>query len=200
MSKNWNPANIISALRIVAAPVVLFLMYLEMWFNGALPHDQLDQVRYPWLTLVAAAFFIMAAISDLFDGYLARKRGEVTTLGKFLDPLADKILVSTVLIMLVKFGWAPAWVAVVILIREFSITGMRSMASAEGVIIAAGPWGKTKTVFQSIALSILLIHYDYYGIPVHYFGLFFLYVALGLTVYSGLDYMHKYYFSEKKEN
>lgn len=200
MKKEWTPANIISALRIAAAPLVMIILYFEFWLNKALPHNQLDSVRYPWITSLAVFLFVAAAISDLFDGYLARKRGEVTTLGKFLDPLADKILVSSVLVMLVKFGWAPAWVAMLIIVREFTITAMRSMASAQGKVISAGPWGKAKTVVQDIALAILMLNYDFFGLPVHYFGIFMLYLALGLTLYSGFDYLNKFYRADSTKN
>lgn len=195
MKTLWTAANIISLARIGSAPIILVLLYVEQWVNGILPHNQPDQLSIPWLTFAVALVCTFSAISDLFDGYLARKRGEVTTIGKFLDPLADKIIVTTTLIMLVKFGWAPAWIAIIIIIREITITAMRSMASAEGKVIAAGPWGKAKTVIQNIAVIFLIIHYDHFGIPVYYFGTTMLYVAFILTVYSGWDYMKKYFSS-----
>ncbi len=189
----WTPANILSLARIGAAPIVLLILYLELYINGAKSPELLDQIQNPWITLIAFFFFLFASLSDMFDGYLARKRNEVTTLGKFLDPLADKILVTTVLIMLVKFDWAPAWLVVFIIIREVAITAMRSIASSEGKVIPAGPWGKIKTVVQLVALHFLLIHYSYFGIPFHFIGTILLYAAFVLTIYSGLDYMNKYF-------
>lgn len=194
-AKVWTIANIISLIRIGSAPLIIFLMYLGEWINRILLPSDLEMVRHPWLNWLLVAVFIVAGVSDLFDGYLARSRNEVTTLGKFLDPLADKIIVTSCLIMLVHFDQAPAWVAIVIILREITITAMRSMASSAGIVIAAGPWGKAKTVAQNIALGFLLLHYNYFGIPVHTLGTISLYAALFLTVYSGWDYMNKFFTS-----
>jgi len=197
--KIWTVANIISAVRIGAAPIILLILYLDKWINGSLHHSLTADLKYPWITFVAVVIYVLAAVSDAFDGYMARKRDEVTNLGKFLDPLADKIVVSTVLIMLVYLGWAPAWIAILIIMREITITALRSMASAEGVIIAAGPWGKAKTITQNIALPFLILNYDHFGIPIFYIGTVMLYVALVLTIYSGWDYLNKFFTDRQSE-
>jgi CDP-diacylglycerol---glycerol-3-phosphate 3-phosphatidyltransferase len=197
--KTWTPANIVSAMRIGAAPVIVLLMYAEKWANGTGAPAPIAEAKYLWISFVAAAFFLISALSDIVDGYLARKRGEVTDLGKFLDPLADKVVVGTSLIMMVGLDWIPAWIAIAIIMREIAITALRSMASAEGLIIAAGPWGKAKTVVQSTAITILILRYDYFGLPVYLLGQITLYVALLLTLYSGWDYMKAYFTSRNEQ-
>ncbi len=146
---------------------------------------------FPNQDLVAAAIFIIAATTDGLDGYIARKRGQVTVLGKFMDPLADKLLVSAALISLVELGQVPAWVAWTILGREFAVTGLRAIAAADKVIISASKLGKIKTVTQVIAISAILLHdwpLSLVGIPV---GQPFLYIALFFTIVSGIDYVLK---------
>jgi CDP-diacylglycerol--glycerol-3-phosphate 3-phosphatidyltransferase len=146
---------------------------------------------FPHQDLVAAVIFILAATTDGLDGYVARKRGQVTVLGKFMDPLADKLLVSAALISLVELGEVPAWVAWIILAREFAVTGLRAIASADGTVISASKLGKIKTVTQVIAISALLLHdwpFSLLNIPV---GQPFLYIALIFTIISGIDYLLK---------
>jgi len=109
----------------------------------------------------AAWVYALAAITDLLDGWLARRRGLVTVIGKFLDPLADKLIVMSVLIMLVHLGRVPAWLVILILAREFTVTGLRTMAMSEGIVIGAGQEGKYKTIIQIAAISFLLLHYKY---------------------------------------
>jgi CDP-diacylglycerol--glycerol-3-phosphate 3-phosphatidyltransferase len=141
--------------------------------------------------LVAAVIFILAAATDGLDGYIARKRHQVTVLGKFMDPLADKLLVSAALISLVELGEVPAWIAWIILGREFAVTGLRAIASADGVVISASKLGKIKTVTQVISISAILLHdwpFSLIGIP---FGQPVLYIALFFTVISGIDYLLK---------
>lgn len=146
---------------------------------------------FPHQDLVAAIIFILAATTDGLDGYIARKRGQVTNLGKFMDPLADKLLVSAALISLVELGDVPAWVAWVILGREFAVTGIRAIAAADGTVISASKLGKVKTVTQVIAISAILLHdwpLSLLNIPV---GQPFLYIALVFTIISGVDYLVK---------
>lgn len=189
----WTPANIVSALRMAVAPIIVLLTYVAIWSGQILPHQMVDQLTHPWIMFTAAILFVTAGLSDILDGYLARSRNEVTNLGKFLDPLADKVVIMTALILLVRTGWAPAWIAIAIIIREVAITALRSMASAEGIIIAASKPGKYKTVTQNIAIFALLVHYDFFGLPFHLFGTVVLYGALLLTLYSGWDYMKKFF-------
>ncbi len=142
---------------------------------------------------LAAVLFSIAALTDLFDGYIARKAGQVTSFGKFLDPLADKVLVCSVLIMLVETGQVAAWIAIVIICRDIMVTGLRAIASDEGVVIAADTFGKIKTVLQLVALIPLTIRFPILGISMQGIGMFVLYIALVLTIYSGWNYFNNFF-------
>jgi CDP-diacylglycerol--glycerol-3-phosphate 3-phosphatidyltransferase len=152
---------------------------------------------------LAAALFAIASFTDWLDGYLARRLEIITVLGKFLDPIADKLLVMAALIMIIPFDRVPAWMVLVILSREIIITGLRGIASTEGIVIAASNLGKYKTIFQIVAIIGLLLHYDYYwlfGIQSSYFlvnmhnvGIFYLWIATIITVWSGVDYLVRFF-------
>ena len=142
---------------------------------------------------IAMFLFALAAISDFVDGYIARKEQQVTNFGKFLDPLADKLLICAILVEMVGLGWVPAWIVNIIIIRELSVTGLRAVAADKGVVIAADWYGKWKTTFQIIAMIPLLIHYDFLGIPMHTLGTLVLYIALVLTIFSGCNYFYLFY-------
>jgi CDP-diacylglycerol--glycerol-3-phosphate 3-phosphatidyltransferase len=144
-------------------------------------------------SFLAALVFGLASISDLLDGFLARRQQLVTNFGKFLDPLADKLVVSAALIMLIPLGRAPAWMVVVIVGRELAITGLRSMAVSEGKVISADELGKKKMVFQIVAILGLLLHYQYFGINFHAIGMFFLWLAVALTLWSGFNYFRRFW-------
>lgn len=163
--------------RVVAVPVIILLLYFE------------NRVT----CFIAALFFIAASLTDLFDGLLARRGGMVTNFGKFLDPLADKILVGSILIMLVELGWAPAWVVIIIIARETTVTGLRAMAADQGLVIAADRYGKIKTILQISALIGLLVHYPVWGLNMHLIGTILLYLALVMTVFSGGNYLYTFY-------
>ncbi len=137
----------------------------------------------PFGDILAGLVFTIAALTDTFDGYFARKHGMVTNLGKIIDPLADKILVIAALISLVQLQRLPAWIVVIILSREFFVTGLRMVAASEGVVISASRGGKVKTVTQVIA--ILLMIFDLPG------GLPAMWVALVATLWSGMEYLVK---------
>ncbi|MDR2604305.1 MAG: CDP-diacylglycerol--glycerol-3-phosphate 3-phosphatidyltransferase [Desulfovibrio sp.] len=145
-----------------------------------------------WTCFAATLLFAAAGFTDLLDGKLARKTNQITSLGKFLDPLADKILVSSALIMLVQNAWVPGWIAVLIISRDILVTGLRAVAAQEGVVIAADRHGKFKTVLQIVAVAVLLLHYDLAGIPVHDLGMLILYFSLALTVFSGYNYFRTF--------
>jgi CDP-diacylglycerol--glycerol-3-phosphate 3-phosphatidyltransferase len=175
----WNLPNALSLLRIGLIPILLYCLTDPGRVAGG----------------VAAAVFFLACLSDFFDGYLARRRGLTTTLGEYLDPLADKLIVATALIMLVGMVREPrlaAWVVVVIVGRELAVTGLRGIASREGVSVAAESLGKYKMVFQMFALHGLLIHYTYgpalFRVDFHAAGMLFLWVAMILSVWSGAEY------------
>ena len=141
---------------------------------------------------LAAITFSAAAITDLFDGLLARRYGLESTLGKFLDPLADKLLVSAALIMLIPHGRVQAWIAFVIIGREMAVTGLRAILTEKGVVMEAEEMGKYKTGFQIAAIIPLLIHYPYFSIDFHVVGAAFLWIALILTVWSGVRYFMRF--------
>ena len=181
--KVLNVPNQITISRIALVPVMVVLLM----FPGK------------WTCFFAGVLFTIAACTDLVDGYLARKDNQITRLGKFLDPLADKILVSSMLVMLVQNGWVPGWIAVVIICRDIMVTGLRAVAADEGVVIAADKYGKLKTVLQLVAIAPLIFHYPLLGIPVHPIGMFLLYIALVLTVFSGCNYFFNFYRDWKRK-
>jgi CDP-diacylglycerol---glycerol-3-phosphate 3-phosphatidyltransferase len=150
----------------------------------------------------ATAIFAIASITDWLDGYIARRMGIVTLFGKFLDPIADKLIVAAALVMILPYDRAPAWMVLIILSREIIITGLRSIASTEGIVIPASNLGKFKTIFQIVAILALLLHYDYYWffgiqnsylhVNMHNIGMFYLWIATILTIWSGVDYLAKF--------
>lgn len=167
--------NSLTIYRMIAIPaIVIFLFFPNKYF-----------------TLTAALIFSAAAITDYLDGYLARRWGLVSNIGKFMDPLADKLLVSCSCIMMTSLGWIPAWVVCIIIGRELAVTGLRSIIAEHGQDVAASNLGKYKTGFQIAAIIPLLMHYPYFGINFHAIGMVFLWGALVMTVWSGIDYfMH----------
>jgi len=150
-------------------------------------------------SLVLAILFVVASLTDLIDGYIARKYSMVTTLGKFLDPIADKLLVNTAMILMIPIGRIPAWIVAITIIRDLLVDWIRTASSSEGFVIQASLLGKQKMLAQIIAVTALLIHYTIFGINAHAVGIIILYVALFFTVISGADYFIKYYrhYSEK---
>ncbi|MBN9652916.1 CDP-diacylglycerol--glycerol-3-phosphate 3-phosphatidyltransferase [Halobacillus litoralis] len=182
-----NLPNKITLSRIFLIPIFIILM--------SVPFDwgtfQMEGRELPVAHLAGALLFIIASTTDWIDGYIARKYNLVTNLGKFLDPLADKLLVSAALILLVEIGLAPAWIVILIISREFAVTGLRLVAAGEGSVLAASQMGKLKTWIQIIAISLLLLHnwpFAFIGFPL---GMIALYLALIITVYSGYDYFKK---------
>ncbi len=165
-------ANKITLFRIGVIPFILVFLHLETRLS----------------TFFACILFIIASISDYYDGYFARKSGEVTTLGKFLDPLADKLLVCTILVEMAALGWVSSWIVNIILIREFAVTGLRAIAADSKIIIAADAFGKWKTGFQIAAIIPLSFHFPLFGIPIHEIGTILLYIALVFTICSGVNY------------
>ncbi|WP_226578947.1 CDP-diacylglycerol--glycerol-3-phosphate 3-phosphatidyltransferase [Halobacillus litoralis] len=182
-----NLPNKITLSRIFLIPIFIILMSVP--FNwGVL---DMGERELPVSHLAGALLFIIASTTDWIDGYIARKHNLVTNLGKFLDPLADKLLVSAALILLVEIGLAPAWIVILIISREFAVTGLRLVAAGEGSVLAASQMGKLKTWIQIIAISLLLLHnwpFAFVGFPL---GTVALYLALIITVYSGYEYFKK---------
>ncbi len=174
-----NLPNLVTMGRVLFVPAVLYYM------------DNYSPVR----CLIAALLYLVASVGDGVDGYLARSRGQVSVLGKFLDPVADKLMVTAVLVFMVALGRVPAWLVVVLTARDLAITGLRSIASNEGIVIAASRGGKIKTALQLVALTMLLLHFRYpllgLGISIDYnaAGLVVLYISLGVSLVSGVDYV-----------
>ncbi|MSN25680.1 MAG: CDP-diacylglycerol--glycerol-3-phosphate 3-phosphatidyltransferase [Geobacter sp.] len=181
-----NLPNILTMTRIAAIPLLAVLLLSPSRNSGF------------W----AAAVFALASITDWLDGYLARRMGIVTVFGKFLDPIADKMIVMAAMVMILPFGRVPAWMVLVILGREIIITGLRGIASSEGIVIQASDLGKFKTIFQIVAILGLILHYDYnwfFGIVhplltvnMHNIGMFYLWIATILTIWSGVDYLARF--------
>jgi CDP-diacylglycerol--glycerol-3-phosphate 3-phosphatidyltransferase len=168
--------NRLTLCRIAAIPgIVLLLMFPNRF-----------------CTFIAALLFSAAAITDYLDGYFARTRGLVSDFGKIMDPVADKLLASSAFIMLSFLGWIPGWIVCIIIGREIAVTGLRNFAVANKEDIAASRLGKYKTGFQIAAIIPLLFHYPYFGLNFHAIGTMFLWAALVLTVWSGVDYFIKF--------
>lgn len=174
MWNNLNLPNKITIARVLMIPFFVLFMFLP----------QIENARW-----IAGGIFIFAAITDFIDGYLARKYNLITNFGKFMDPLADKLLVSSALICFVELNLIPSWIVIVIISREFIISGFRLIASDNGVVLAASWWGKIKTNLQMI-MSILLI-FDFNHSFFNTLEVIFIYAALLLTVISLADYMIK---------
>ena len=170
-----NLPNKLTVLRVIMIPV--FLVFLLTDCAG-------DASKY-----IAAAVFVLASLTDMLDGRIARKYNLVTNFGKFMDPLADKLLVCSALRAFVELGYLPAWIVIIIISREFIISGFRLIAADKGVVIAANYWGKFKTTFQMIMTILLILQLDYpYADTVEWI---FVYIALALTVISLVDYIYR---------
>lgn len=168
-----NLPNKLTILRVIMIP--FFVLFMLVPIIG--PEDK-------WIAL---ALFIVASLTDLLDGHIARKYDLVTNFGKFMDPLADKLLVCSALICLVELGRIPSWMVIVIIAREFIISGFRLIASDNGVVIAASYWGKFKTTFQMIMICLMIANLE----PLHLFTDIVMWIALLLTVISLMDYLFK---------
>ncbi len=163
-----NLPNTLTLLRIFLVPLLVVVLLTPPWTTAWLKQQLEETSSLQWLVglsewlsiwreVVAVGIFLIAAATDWLDGYLARRRGQVTTLGKLLDPIADKLLTVSAFISLVELRLAPAWMVVVIVGREFAVSGMRSIAAARGMVIAASSWGKIKTVSQVVAIPLLIL-------------------------------------------
>ncbi|QWU14103.1 CDP-diacylglycerol--glycerol-3-phosphate 3-phosphatidyltransferase [Paenibacillus sophorae] len=184
-----NLPNRITIARICLIPIMMFFLLVNFSFYPEPLHWGSFQLSFNHL--IAAVIFLLAASTDGIDGYIARKYNMVTNLGKLLDPLADKLLVSAVLISLVELGRCDSWIAIVIISREFAVTGLRQVALLDGKVVAASKWGKIKTVVQIIAISLLLLNnfpFQFVGIP---FDSIAIWAAALITIYSGIDYFVK---------
>ena len=185
-SRVFTIPNLLTLFRIVVTPLFFILFY---YFPTKV------------FSLLASVLFALASLTDFLDGYIARRWNLETSLGKFLDPLADKLLVAVALIMLIPLNRVPSWMVAVIIGREILVTGLRVVAITEGLVIAASKLGKYKTVFQIVSVTCLLLHYEYplfiespyLLINFHQVGMGLLWVALVITVWSGIDYFRKFF-------
>lgn len=184
-----NLANKLTLMRIILVPVFLIFIAVK---------------SIPYGSVIATVVFIIAALTDKLDGYIARSRNQITRFGKLMDPLADKLLVSAALISLVEYHILSSWIAIIIIAREFAVTGLRSIAAAEGIVLAASKWGKLKTVIQIIAILLALSKLNFRilkifhntwngGFPMNFriVSDVVMYIAVIVTVISGVDYFVK---------
>lgn len=168
-----NFPNKLTVLRILLIPVMVGIYYLDT-----------EPTTLNTFSYILVGLFMLASLTDYFDGYLARKNNMITTFGKFLDPLADKLLVMFALLILLDMGFIPMWVVLIILAREFIVTGIRLVAVNEGMVIAASQLGKYKTATTMLGIILLLFH-------IEMIGLIILYIGVALTIISGIDYFWK---------
>jgi CDP-diacylglycerol--glycerol-3-phosphate 3-phosphatidyltransferase len=176
----FNLPNAITAVRVAMIPVFLWFTYYE---------SRVD-------SFIAAITYAATGATDFLDGWVARRTGKITVIGKFLDPTADKLIVMAALVMLVHLGRVAAWVVIVIMAREFIVTGLRTIAMSEGIVIAAGNEGKQKAAFQVAGITFLLLHYSYpvdFGVGTLEFdankvGTVLLFVSLFFSIWSMIDY------------
>lgn len=168
--------NGVTAIRIIAIPVILLLLFS--------PGKSFQ--------IITAVFFLLVAFTDMVDGYFARRRKMVTTLGKFFDPLADKLLIVTALIALISARGIPVWMVIVIVGREIAVTGLRGIALSEGMIISSSMIGKYKTAFEMTSIFFLILKGPFLSMDFYLIGMVLLWVALFLAVASGVDYFRKF--------
>ena len=169
-----NLPNKLTTLRVIMIP---FFVFFLLWQNG----------ENRTFRMIALALFIIASLTDLLDGKIARKYNLVTNFGKFMDPLADKLLVCSALICLIELNALPAWMVIVIISREFIISGFRLIASDNGVVIAASYWGKFKTTFQMVSVVLLILDIQ----ALAFVTTICVWIALMLTIVSLVDYIYK---------
>lgn len=180
-----NLPNKLTIFRVILIPFFVFFLLAPYFADGS-----------HFGNLIAVAIFIVASLTDFFDGKIARKYNLVTNFGKFMDPLADKLLVCSAMICLIELDMLESWIVIIIIAREFIISGFRLVASDNHVVIAASYWGKFKTTFQMLMVIALILDitpelFESFGQVIHVLALIFTYVALALTVISLVDYMYK---------
>jgi CDP-diacylglycerol--glycerol-3-phosphate 3-phosphatidyltransferase len=200
-----NLPNALTLFRIFLVPLLVVVLltppWTTAWVRGQVEDMQTlawigDLVGWlaAWREIVAVVIFLVAAATDWLDGYLARKRGEVTTLGTLLDPIADKLLTVSAFISLVELRLAPAWMVVVIVGREFIVSGVRSIAASRGVVIPASGWGKGKTASQVVAIALLILTNTLERwVPYGNLGRLALWVVMVLAIVSMLDYLRHFF-------
>jgi len=174
----WNLPNTLTVIRILLVPVMVVLLWED---------PTQEALRLGWI------IFVGAMITDIVDGWLARKWNLTSAAGAYLDPMADKLMVATTLVMMVERGWVPGWLAAVLLCREIAITGLRGIASQEGMVISASTLGKFKTSYQGTALGFMLWGWADFGSEPRRVGLFLLYIATLFSLASALEYLVQFF-------
>jgi|APLak6261679142_1056127.scaffolds.fasta_scaffold00017_16 CDP-diacylglycerol--glycerol-3-phosphate 3-phosphatidyltransferase len=180
----WNLPNMLTVGRIFIIPLFVWLLY-----DGD-----------PWYSVLAASVFTLAAVTDIVDGFLARRWNMITVTGKLLDPLADKLIVAAALVMMVRLGRIPAWIVIILLSREFIVTGLRQVAASEGLVIAAGQEGKWKTALQLVGIVAMCIHYTHpiflivgwYDVNFNVVGQVLVYFSTAFSVWSAGVYFQAF--------
>jgi CDP-diacylglycerol--glycerol-3-phosphate 3-phosphatidyltransferase len=180
----FNLPNYLTLGRILLIPVIMVIL-------GQIDPGKSTDYNQA-LGFLASGVFIIAGLSDLVDGYFARKYQINSIFGKYFDPLADKLMVLTVMIMLIPMGRIPAWMVVLFLAREIIVTALRGIATGEGMEFPADEWGKKKTLLQNIALVALMIYYPLWGMSAQRFGWIVLWMALLMAIYSGAHYIWRF--------
>lgn len=176
IKQHFSNPNMLTLYRVIAIPLIVVLLLFPNRFT----------------TFLAAFIFSAASITDALDGFFARRLGLISTFGKVMDPVADKLLVSSAFIMMSGLGWVPAWIVCIIIGREVAVTGLRNIVAEAHLDVSASNLGKYKTGFQIAAVIPLLLHYPHLGIDFHGIGTVFLWGALLLTVWSGVDYFMRF--------
>ena len=171
-----NVPNILTIIRIILVPVYCVLMYAS----------------FPGATIWACALFTLAALTDMADGKIARKYNLITDFGKVMDPVADKIMVTAAMVVLVDLHRLAAWIVILMLFRDFAVGALRDVAASKGNIIAAGIWGKLKTALQMVSLAMIIFYVNIFFIPTYKLGMIIMYVALAASIWSGILYFKQY--------
>ena len=170
---SWrNLPNLLTTCRVAVIPVLVALLYM--------PGEIYSKI--------AAILFAVVSFSDLLDGWLARRMNVVTALGRYLDPLADKLLIAAMLVMLVWLERIPAWMAIIVISRELWVTGLRAMAMEHGMVATSNFWGKSKTMLQLITVCILIWHYQFFGVNMQEVGWWMMWPVMLITLWSGFHY------------
>lgn len=170
-----NLPNTLTIIRIALIPIFLVFLMIQTKLGA----------------IIAVIIFIIAAVTDGLDGYIARKRKEITKIGKLLDPLADKLLITSALVSLVELGKLPSWIVIIIISREFIISGLRMVAATEGIVISASIWGKIKTITQITAIVSVLLDSHPFNLTNLRFSSILLIISVIFTIISGIDYIIK---------